>query len=67
MEVSEVRKMTTKFIECENCEGSGFVEEECHESGQMIEVKCPDCKGSGKVKEVKKEEVEEDDYEVCEV
>jgi len=67
MEVSEVRKMTTKFIECENCEGSGFVEEECPESGQMIEVKCPDCKGSGKVKEVKKEEVEEDDYEVCEV
>ena len=47
----EVRKMTTKFIECENCEGSGFAEEECPESGQMIEVKCPDCKGSGKVKE----------------
>ena len=55
--LTEVRKMTTKFIECENCEGSGFVEEECPESGQMIEVKCPDCKGSGKVEEVEKEEV----------
>jgi len=47
----EVRKMTTKFIECENCEGSGLVEEECPECDQMIEVKCPDCGGSGKVKE----------------
>ena len=63
----EVGKMTSKFIECENCEGSGRVEEECPESKQMIEVKCPDCKGSGKVKEVEKEEVEEDDNEVCEV
>jgi len=53
----EVRKMTSKFIECENCEGSGFVEEECPESKQMIEVRCPDCKGSGKVEEVEKEEV----------
>ena len=52
----EVRKMTTKFIGCENCEGSGFVEEECPESKQMIEVKCPDCEGSGKVKEVEEEE-----------
>jgi len=57
MGVSEVRKMTTKFIECENCEGSGLVEEECPESKQMIEVKCPDCKGSGKVEEVEEEEV----------
>ena len=48
----EVRKMTGKFIECENCEGSGFVEEECPECDQMIEVKCPDCGGSGKVEEV---------------
>ena len=48
----EVRKMTSKFIECENCEGSGFVEEECPESKQMIEVKCPDCGGLGKVEEV---------------
>jgi len=48
----EVRKMTTKFIECENCEGSGRVEEECPECDQMIEVKCPDCGGSGKVEEV---------------
>ena len=48
----EVRKMTTKFIECENCEGSSFVEEECPECDQMIEVKCPDCGGSGKVEEV---------------
>ena len=54
----EVRKMTSKFIECENCEGSGLVEEECPECDQMIEVKCPDCGGSGKVEEV--EEVEED-------
>ena len=57
MRVPEVRKMTTKFIECENCEGSGFVEEECPESGQMIEVKCPDCEGSGKVKEDEEEVV----------
>ena len=63
----EVRKMTTKFIECENCEGSGLVEEECPESGQMIEVKCPDCEGLGKVEEVEEEKVKEDDYEVCEV
>jgi len=49
--------MTTKFIECENCEGSGRVEEECPESKQMIEVKCPDCGGSGKVEEVEEEEV----------
>ena len=48
----EVRKMISKFIECENCEGSGRVEEECPESNQMIEVKCPDCGGSGKVEEV---------------
>ena len=58
--VPEVRKMTTKFIECENCEGSGFVEEECPESKQMIGVKCPDCGGSGKVEEVEEEEMEAD-------
>ena len=55
--LTEVRKMTTKFIECENCEGSGFVEEECPECEQMIEVKCPDCEGLGKVEEVEEEEV----------
>ena len=53
--------MTSKFIECENCEGSGRVKEECPESKQMIEVKCPDCEGSGEVKEVEEEEVEEDE------
>ena len=49
--------MTSKFIECENCEESGFVEEECPECEQMIVVKCPDCGGSGKVEEVEEEEV----------
>ena len=47
-----VREEVRKMIECENCEGSGLVEEECPECEQMIVVKCPDCEGSGKVKEV---------------
>ena len=49
--------MTTKFIECENCEGSGKVEEECPETKQMIEVSCPDCEGSGEVEVEEEEEV----------
>ena len=42
--------MTSKFIECENCRGSGFVEEE-------YGAECEECGGSGKVEEVEKEEV----------
>ena len=45
----EVRKMTTKFIECENCRGSGLVEEE-------YGAECEECEGSGEV-EVEEEEV----------
>ena len=52
--VPEVRKMTTKFIECENCRGSGFVEEE-------YGAECEECEGSGEVEVEEEEEVKENE------
>jgi len=34
----EVRKMTSKFIECENCEGSGKVEEVEEEEVRKMKI-----------------------------
>ena len=50
----EVRKMTSKFIECENCRGTGLVEEE-------YGAKCEECGGSGEVEVEEEEEAEENE------
>ena len=42
--------MTSKFIECENCRGLGFVEEE-------YGAECEECGGSGEVEVEEEEEV----------
>ena len=51
--------MTTKFVKCEECYGSGRIEKECPTCGTMICQDCTECEGTGQIAEEARENDEE--------